>query len=660
MIDDLRPSRSVAVFPFAMLASSASARDAAICRGFACYLERTLSALNGIEASLQHLFVAPEGDSERKGWLMTNTLWTLDQLLGLPYAKKDTLTHVIQGAVRWAEHEELELIIELVDFQNRESLLKETISGPPDEVLAKFYQLLGNLVFRLTGSRTAARVSARRPTESAEAFENYIMALAAEQAYAHKMMGLEPALAFLHEAIVQDSGFRLACETLEVFIHEGLNGGEAAAKAATEALNRAEQTAAAGYPRFQAMLGLQLVKSGEPGRGRHLLEQFLHEEVHGYMAARVMTVLARMNQSKGEKVAARELLEKAVRADPENVIAWEQLGNALWDEGQSARAEHAWRQALHQNSDAPGPLLHLGMAHYAREDFRGALQLFERALKIAGHDNRLMPLVIDAYLRVDDLKQADKVATAWVEQEGENIQAWYGIGRVRRARGDIPAARHCAGKIAELATREDEIEAGQLLTFQIEDPEGFERFANYRKQLDETEGKQADGLDENALADLASLAEEHRHAIAVWRVLARARLRENDPKGAVQAQRHVVGFHPGAVPDLLRMATYQLGADLPNDAIETLARALSLADKTDHWPLVLLGEAHLELNQLPKARDAFRQALQRNPDNELLKRKVQRVDRLIEDRARRTPLKREGTETAPGILRRLRRKMGLD
>src|SRR5689334_12815622 len=72
-------------------------------------------------------------------------------------------------------------------------------------------------------------------------------------------------------------------------------------------------------------------------------------------------------------------LLKRIKADPNNVAAYQELGNAYFKCGQRAEARGAYDKALELDSRDPWTHLFVGNWHYAAGEYRKALDHFKFA-----------------------------------------------------------------------------------------------------------------------------------------------------------------------------------------------------------------------------------------------------------------------------------------
>jgi tetratricopeptide (TPR) repeat protein len=488
MSDQPRPARILALFPFALASKPVAARDADLCRGFACFLERQFARLTGLETALQNVFVAPESDPERRGWLMTNSLWTMEQLQHLPFPPRAEISHILQGQATW-QSDHFEVTMELVDLSLGIPIVRETAAGTPEEGMRGFFRILGMAAEALMESPSAGRLMARAPTKSVEAFENHLLALAAQQAFQQEMVDAEPALACFLRALEADPNLRDACELMENLCGICSERGGKNAELALNALNKALELGVP-YPRFRALLGIRLAERAEDReRALELLKGYVQQEPAGVLASRALRAAARIHSARRDARQARQLLLAATHADPDDPAAWEELGACHDKAGDHRQAEVCWRRALQEDPDRIEPLVSLAGAFMGRCEWEQARMLLERAVLLPGARQRAVPLFVEVSLRLDNLVEADVYATQWAEEDADNFHAWLALFDVRLRVGEPAAARYCLGRAEHLGRAVAERGALALRRFALESPgehESFQAIASALKRTNAT------------------------------------------------------------------------------------------------------------------------------------------------------------------------------
>jgi len=464
----LRPSRVVAIFPFGVSASPIDGRQADLCRGLAVLVERRLGRLPGVQPLLQNLFISPESDPGRKGWLLTNTLWSVDQALSLPIVNGENPTHLLQGLLTFTG-DSVRVEMDLIDMEGGYSLVRESHEGPANGLIEHFFRVLRPVAASLMESAAAGRVVTRLPTRDNEAFELLVMGLASMQAHAQGMVGAAVPLQLLADAVERDGELIEATQELERLVRGlVLEDAELRAKA-VDALMRA-RVAAPWNAELGGLEGLIHARHGEAEAALPLLEAYLKHEGRSEMASQVLAALARIHRSRNNLTDARRLLHAATSASPENVTAWEELAECHLATGDALQAEECWRRALQEDPDRAGPLAALGEAYRRRGDAHRALPLLERAHAMGHAPERVVPGLVDALAQLGRLPEADELATGWVEENPESVEGWLGLAKVRHRMKDPGAVARCLREARERSASERQRADVAMVDFGLRQP----------------------------------------------------------------------------------------------------------------------------------------------------------------------------------------------
>jgi len=134
------------------------------------------------------------------------------------------------------------------------------------------------------------------------------------------------------------------------------------------------------HPSLIALMqqGLQARREGRSAAAQAVFLQVLRAQPEQPDA---LVLLAEADQAHGDLPAAAAKLQRAVRADPQLLVAWSRLASLLEDLDRIAEAERAWAQALRLQPAAPQVLYNrarllqrLGRATEAMQDLNLALQ----------------------------------------------------------------------------------------------------------------------------------------------------------------------------------------------------------------------------------------------------------------------------------------------
>lgn len=647
MSDELRPFRTVAIFPLAVGGQVRTTRQADLGRGFACLMERRLSTITGLLPLVQHLFLASEGDPKNKGWLVTNSMWRLEQLLTMPFALEGTVTHVLHGRAHWEE--ELSLELELVDLRAEEVVRRATMTVPPEEAPGPLFEMMGDMARTIMEPSATASVAARivgtPVTWSADALESCVLGLAAWQSWQNQIGGPAGALRHLAEAIEADPACRMACEALEEVAVACLEAGPEEEKLALATLTRVA-AAENAYAPFAGRLGLRLAESGDTERARDLLERYLETEGRGPLASRALETLARLTRE--DPARAHRFLERAVRADGENVSALEQLAQHHAAQGAVRRAEELWRRALQLDPDRPETLLRLGESLRSRGRNDAALSLAGRALAIE-FNPAAARLFCAVALAAEQQEEADRIATEWVENCPEDFAGWITLAGIRRTLGDIDAAWHCLGHAARLASGEAERAQVDLLEFHVRHPKAFELVEIARGQLAEGRSTSRAALMLTARR-LEKLESEAIATQLVRRVMVQLYTRLGELGDAIRLQEAVLLENAADQKEALRLVDLYRQTGRHSQAVGIIGSLLDREETADLFEL--RGDLLLAAGDREGALADWERAVPRSADPRGIRRKMMDA-RLAGGRSNARKVAVDPPPIEGGILRRL-------
>jgi len=114
-------------------------------------------------------------------------------------------------------------------------------------------------------------------------------------------------------------------------------------------------------------------------------------------------------------------LEEAVRKNPQDLHAWIQLGNHLFDDHKPREAIRAYEQALSIKGDNPDVLTDMGIMHRQLGEFERAAERFTQAGAINPlHEQSRFNLGVVLFF---DLNRKDEARKVWRELLGINPEA---------------------------------------------------------------------------------------------------------------------------------------------------------------------------------------------------------------------------------------------
>ena len=164
---------------------------------------------------------------------------------------------------------------------------------------------------------------------------------------------------------------------------------------------------------------------------------------------RELTETARATYQRGDRAAARALVEQALARAPAHAPALNLLGSLYLDDGLLDAAEHCYRAALTADANLQRSRFNLGLVRLERGDRAGAITALEQALDETSdaEDWLLLGNLLHAEGR------ADAALARWTQATIRNpalVAAWINIGSVQRALGRRPAARAALERAQEL------------------------------------------------------------------------------------------------------------------------------------------------------------------------------------------------------------------
>jgi tetratricopeptide (TPR) repeat protein len=148
-------------------------------------------------------------------------------------------------------------------------------------------------------------------------------------------------------------------------------------------------------------------------------------------------------------VLAREL----VRIDPEDGIAWLQLGKALGYLSNYGEAERAFQNALKYCKESTHYLVYVCKGHTCkrRGDYEGAVTSYRVALDLMPHDADMYTFLGSTLQQLGKLAEAEELHRVGTEcKEGCIDEAYHFRGLALRCQGRLEEARECFEKATEL------------------------------------------------------------------------------------------------------------------------------------------------------------------------------------------------------------------
>jgi tetratricopeptide (TPR) repeat protein len=304
--------------------------------------------------------------------------------------------------------------------------------------------------------------------------------------------------------------------------------------------------------------GISLSTAGDLTRAVPCL---LHAADLGPSRPRAQMALAQVYHQAGLSQAARQCLERVVKAEPSNAAAWHDLGVVL-NEGAHTKeqGEKALRQAVTLDGKNTGYLLELADALAAKDKASEAEATFRRALSLE-------------------------------PKSGEVLSRFGGF---------------LAQRSAGVPDRQAEGERLLREALAIDPKDDFARYNLGRIAYDRGDYKQAVALLEPVLAN-----PDNADAPDVWYILARARRRTGDAAGAAKAEANADRLQKDFIAF---QAARERAAQRPSDAAAQRDVARLYAARGQDTQALILYDRSLRLNPKDAAarseRDALGQRLQ--------------------------------------------------
>ncbi len=280
--------------------------------------------------------------------------------------------------------------------------------------------------------------------------------------------------------------------------------------------------------------------------------------------------------------------DAALRLNPRLVVAHSCRGHCLFDRGDLDGAIAAYSEALRLRPGYFWSRINRAMVLHRKGEYDRALADLDEALRhpdAAGlahtHRAAVRSSKGDHKGAIEDADEAIRVAPDYAD-------AWYNRGRMRKRAGDADGATA------------DFSEAIRL------DPGHVDAHA-YRGELRQRAGDHAD-----AIKDLDVVLRARPGNITAWTNRAAAHVALRDYKSALQDAEHAVDIDAGnANARHTRGHVKLLLRDL-DGAIADLAEAARL--RPDEYTLLLLGQAHTDRGDFPRAEEHFAAALRLDPN----------------------------------------------
>ncbi len=622
-IENPQPDTPVlALFPFALGGSSFGAEQADLCRGISCYLDRQLSRLPGLETALRHFVVSSEDDPTKKGWMMSTELWSEEQLSNLPEDLIQGVTHLLQGKIQWDGEGPIKVSVELYNMVGGYSCGVHEIDAPEEEGVQDFFEVLGNIVANLLDSPSAGRVAARVPCKQIKSLRKFFLGLAGIQAWEAGMTNPRAAIEHLTTAIIDDHDFYLAEMILDDVLATCLQEGGEIADTAVDVLELLIDEEV-DYPRYSALLGLELAYRGEYERAEKLLAKYIEFNPRGETASRVYQAMGNLHVVDQEYFADHEdlikainALEKATMADPVNASAWAEYGDLLSIKGDSSKARAAWKRALQEDPDNLFSLWNLGTEYYYDNLYEEAIKCFEQLVDYPEFFPKIASQLTWCYLHTSQDEKASYLATKRVEELNPSFDSWFTLYIARYLINDEPAVKLAISQLQQIDMTDREREVFSAVSMASTDPDKLKRFLSVYLS-----SKRDEKISALLLKKLHEDALTLPNEAAYWRLLHDIYTEIQDAESDRVALENLVGLYPN--DDIIARSLIhrynEMG--LYGEALSTLLPILE-EPPLRYGDFELAGDLYRKLGKRDEALQCYQRASETNSEGASVRRKI--------------------------------------
>lgn len=315
--------------------------------------------------------------------------------------------------------------------------------------------------------------------------------------------------------------------------------------------------------------------------------------------------LARIAASRKEFEKARQYLYEAKLANPRNVTISLEMVRFLEQQGETNEAEEVLLATIEENPDNPALLNQLGTFYVRTGDLSRAEAAFLKMAEEEEMDREKVEsnMTVGAfYASQQDWKQA----IAWMEKalalQPENEEIRNAVAGLYMNSGNHGEARRLVDSILE--RNQNNVGA---------------RFLKARLLLHEKELPEATNLLEGVSRDQPESAEFHYY-------LGLAYTAQNERKRAKDALQKAVQYNTENLKARILLAQVYLSERSPDLALEQ-TRAILAKDPAQYQALAVEANAHLQKEDLAKARRAFLEAINSESDNPTLYYQLALLDR---------------------------------
>nr|VFK47612.1 MAG: Tetratricopeptide repeat-containing protein [Candidatus Kentron sp. TC] len=368
-----------------------------------------------------------------------------------------------------------------------------------------------------------------------------------------------------------------------------------------------------------------------------------------------------------EKERAAAVLEQVVAMDEKNPLAWLYYAQFLQNQGETAQAVDVLSDALASGVRDKNLRIGLGRLLVSEKRYQEAREQFEQLIASHPEEAEIRYILALFLMQIDELEEARKHFLYLVKQRKFMQEACFNLGQIAESREDLPSAmdlyrkvedgRHYLDaqvRIADLLAQQEKIQAAREHLHGISPQSTEESILLYRTEglilIDAGDFQEAMSVYDAALGEHPENIEllYERTMLAgrmelfpiFERDLQRVLSREPNHADALNAlgytladrtERHQEAFaliqraltlSPDSyyILDSMGWVLYRLGRH--QKALHYLQRALAL--RQDAEIAAHLGEVLWVTGNRKAARDVFRKALEKKPDDKLLLKVIER------------------------------------
>lgn len=297
---------------------------------------------------------------------------------------------------------------------------------------------------------------------------------------------------------------------------------------------------------------------------------------------------------KGEFVAARELLMRALKANPTNAILWQNWADLEKTAGNFGSARKLFRKAMEANARLPSLFHSWGSMEARLGDLKEAKRIFREGLSACPDYARLHHALGVLEDKSGNARAARDALADGLRAEPDNPHLHHAMGVVEYKAGRVAAAREWFSRATQVSPRHT---LAWLARGQLEELEGSPDMA--RKYY--SAGTRAGG---------------GRGAVQIWQAWARMEEKGGNFNAAIDLYERAVEAHPGDAMLFCAWGKLVLGMGLVTDARALFRRGLEVdATKAYVWQSLALLEK--EQLGLAKARELFIEGANRSRGREV-------------------------------------------